>query len=412
MRPSPPIVLPLGGAVRRLLTFLPLALITVPTLGARLEAQVPDRYQAVVDLEIGEIDGPVSLTHVRSVLVLDDRLYLTQALDKQIRVLSTMGEPVAIWGRLGDGPGEYRFPQSLGFVDDRIVVVDWTQRRFTYLDRDGTVVATRPQPRHRSPTHSFVGPAFHGVGGKVIVFGSAGVGRVSEQWELAPVLVFSRDGAVVDSLRHRWGKRRVFVANEDASYSTAHPIVDGSNAAISPNGELFVVADHQSPDALLHLARYHVASGMKDTLMMNFERVHVPRSYADSVESELLEQQAAAVDRFGARALREAVRSPDRVTAVDALLVTNGGEIWFRTPNFGSEPDLWRVVTRDGRVRAEVEVPHGLELMAVSDRYLWAHHQDEYFVSYLSRLRLEAAGSGGSATLDEGAEPWRAPEPH
>jgi hypothetical protein len=44
-------------------------------------------------------------------------------------------------------------------------------------------------------------------------------------------------------------------------------------------------------------------------------------------------------------------------------------------------------------VRAEIEVPRGLESMAKNGPHLWAHHQDEYYVSYISRLSLEELGS-------------------
>jgi hypothetical protein len=168
--------------------------------------------------------------------------------------------------------------------------------------------------------------------------------------------------------------------------------VDGAYSDIAPNGELFVVADHPGPDEPLHLARYHVATGAKDTLVMDLDMLEVPRAYADSVEAALFERLSAATERFGVRALREAIRSPERITALDALMVTDEGEIWFREPNFGSGPDLWRVVTPEGRVRAEIEVPRGLELMAKNGPHLWAHHQDEYYVSYISRLSLEELG--------------------
>jgi hypothetical protein len=371
---------------------LPAALLESVAAASLLQAQAPDRYRAVVELEIGDIDGPVGLTHVKSVLALDDRLYLTQALEKKIRVLTTTGDPVAVWGGFGDGPGEYQFPDELVFVDEQIVVVDRRQRRLTHLDRDGNVITTRPQPVQAPSTHWFVGPVFYGVAGNVIVFGLTGPDRLPEQWEILPVLVFGPDDAIVDSLHYRFGRRRVLVEQERRSYSTSHPIVDGAYSDMAPNGELFVVADHPGPDEPLHLARYHVATGTKDTLVMPFDMVDVPRPYADSVEAELLEAQSAAAERFGVRALREAIRSPERIPALDALMVADEGEIWFREPNFGSGPDLWRVVTPEGRVRAEIEVPGGLELMAKNGPHLWAHHQDEYYVSYISRLSLEELG--------------------
>ncbi len=346
------------------------------------------RYRAVPANEIGDLDGPVSLTFVPALVVTAGRLHVLQVLDKQIRVLSTDGEPLEVWGRHGDGPGEYQSPRWLGFVDDRLVVVDWTQRRMTHLTLDGRVVATRPTPRVQSPDHWFNAPIFAGAGGRVVMFGST-IRRLPEQWEQVPVLVFDSAGAVQDSLWFRFGKRRIFLGDARGEYSTAHPIVDGATWGMSPDGSVLAIADHLAPDAELLVTLYHLETGIQDTISLPFPMAHVPQAYADSVEAQIFDGQSALVERFGRQAIREAIRSPAQVSAADALFVTDRGDVWIRQPNFQSKPDTWYIVTPRGTVRAQVEVPRGLDIMAVEDTAVWAHRQDRFFVSYVVRLRLE-----------------------
>jgi hypothetical protein len=347
----------------------------------------------VLESKIGDIDGPVALTHVASLIALGDTLFLTQALDRRIQVLSTDGEPLAQWGRHGEGPGEYLFPTWIGYVDDRLLVLDGRRRRLTHLATDGTVLDTRPFPDHSSGGYDFYHPPFAGVEGRVILFGVPPRG-IPDRWDRFPGIVFGPGGEILDSLDYRFGLRRIIVERADqGGFGTSHPVVDGAYMAISPGGSWFVIADNPSENANLSVLRYDVETGLRSTLELPLPRVRIPRAYADSVQAALFDRFDGVVERFGRRAVEEATRVPETIPATDALLVTDEGEVWFRVPNFGPGPDTWYVVSLEGTIRAEVEVPKGLELMAKQDSVLWAHHQDEYWVSYISRLRLEQSGN-------------------
>jgi hypothetical protein len=325
-------------------------------------------------------------------VALGDTLFLTQALDRQIRVLSADGEPIALWGRRGDGPGEYLFPTWIGYVDGQLLVLDERQRRLTHLEMDGAVSGTRPFPDHSTSEYHFHYPPFAGTGGRTILFGVPPTG-LPDQWDRLPGRVFGPDGEVLDSLDYRFGLRRIAIEQAEGSFSARHPVPDGAYMAMSPGGTWFVIADNPAEDANLSLLRYQVGTGARSTVHLPLPRIRIPRAYADSMQAALADRFDPVVERFGRHAVDEAIRLPETVPAADALLVTDEGEVWFRTPNFGPGPDIWHVVSPEGAIRAEVEVPKGLTLMAKQGSALWAHHQDRNWVSYISRLRLEPRGN-------------------
>lgn len=353
-------------------------------------AQAPPSLDARATLRIGALDGPVALTHVASLLVHGRRLYITQSLDKQIRVLSTSGEPVAVWGRPGDGPGEFRRPIGLTFVDDQIVVVDHGPERFTFLDTAGNVTATLQFPHYPSPTHDFYYPAFFGAEGRVVLFGTLAREVTEAQREgFRPGIVMDTSGNVIDSLSYRFGNRRIVVGTSPGSFSTAHPIVDGALLDISPRGEVLVIADHDAEGGDLSLLRYFLRTGARDTVRLPIPRVRIPDELADSVRADLIQRFSGVIERFGRRAVERAIEIPSSVPAVDWVMVTDDAEVWLRAPNLGkSNTDEWLVIDSNGELAYSVRTPKDLEIMDRDDEYLWAHHQDEYFVSYIVRLEL------------------------
>ena len=118
------------------------------SFGGDLSAQAPlPPYRAVVEKEIGDLDGPVALMYVRSMVAVEDRIYIAQASIQEVRVLTRDGVPVARWGGHGGGPGEYLAASTVHYVDGELVVVDQLGARLTYLDLEGRVQGTRPFPK-------------------------------------------------------------------------------------------------------------------------------------------------------------------------------------------------------------------------------------------------------------------------
>ena len=75
---------------------------------------------------------PVSISHDR------DAVYVIDAEENEVRVFSKTGAFVRVFGRKGQGPGEFDSPADLDVSGDRIYVTDRFNKRVQVLDRKGS----------------------------------------------------------------------------------------------------------------------------------------------------------------------------------------------------------------------------------------------------------------------------------
>ena len=74
-------------------------------------------------------------------------VYVTDGGNDRIAVFGPDGSFSHSFGREGAGPGEFRNPMLLGFLDDIVVVVDSMQQRTLLFRRDGTFIRSFGYPR-------------------------------------------------------------------------------------------------------------------------------------------------------------------------------------------------------------------------------------------------------------------------
>jgi 6-bladed beta-propeller len=97
-----------------------------------LPAQGPEGWSYVEELRLSGSREEAPLSRVTDLVVgPDGRIYLTQAYQPEVLVLSQNGEPIDRIGREGKGPGEFQAPGMLGFVGDDLWVQDLLLGRVT-----------------------------------------------------------------------------------------------------------------------------------------------------------------------------------------------------------------------------------------------------------------------------------------
>ncbi|MFW6202633.1 MAG: 6-bladed beta-propeller [Gemmatimonadota bacterium] len=86
--------------------------------------------------------------HVADVAALDDgRFAVLDRMEKQVLIFDADGGRAAVYGREGEGPGEYGDPWALVAVGAHLLVWDGDPTTtFTLLDPSGQVLATAPMP--------------------------------------------------------------------------------------------------------------------------------------------------------------------------------------------------------------------------------------------------------------------------
>lgn len=87
---------------------------------------------------LSQLDDRVSLGSIVDILVLDDRIFVADGLDPRIVAFDWSLNPIQVYGREGDGPGEFRFPRRLAAAgEDRLAVLDLGTGRVSYIDSSG-----------------------------------------------------------------------------------------------------------------------------------------------------------------------------------------------------------------------------------------------------------------------------------
>jgi hypothetical protein len=117
--------------------------IAIALITATASAQLPT-IEKVTQIGCAECDGPAQLTTIFDVAVTDSGdIVVADRSAPMIRAFDRAGRVLWSGGRVGGGPGEYRFPMRVAIGPDRgVSVVDMRARRLTRLARDGAVKAT------------------------------------------------------------------------------------------------------------------------------------------------------------------------------------------------------------------------------------------------------------------------------
>ena len=93
----------------------------------------------VKEWQIGGEDPGFIFNSITAIDVDDiGNIYVTDVLEKNVKVFSESGDYLFSFGRKGQGPGEFSSPRSLAYIPkNKIVVIDFSTSRFNYFDLKG-----------------------------------------------------------------------------------------------------------------------------------------------------------------------------------------------------------------------------------------------------------------------------------
>lgn len=350
------------------------------------------------ELRIGELDGPGALTAVGAVITNADEsvVYVSQPREQVIRFFdAASGALLGTIGRSGEGPGEFRSITRLSFRSDTLFASDLFQLRYSAFSATGEThltrkVVSRPAPgieRSVSP----VVPAGEGIvwGESMIPVASIAVGRT----KTLPVVLMDESGEVVATVvRHDMeGAAKSVVAGNRVSVFL-QPMADlRSLHNYAPDGSAIVVAEVAGRASGRGSFVVTKVTSHRDTI---FHKVYsypirrLPEEVRDSIYR--FYAGTFGVEPF-ARSLRlaqEHVDVPDAAPPIAAVVADTRGGTWLlrHMPPEGRANLL--VLDRAGGLAAMASLPEGVELMHVSDRYVWGVEYDRLGVPYLVKYRV------------------------
>lgn len=311
-----------------------------------LRAQV-DLPEWVVDpdpiLEIGVAEGAdeeMFVSVLDAVLLPDGGVAVLDAGAIELRIFDADGSLVALAGREGEGPGEFRHPFGVEVIGDSIVVWDWRRRALLFWSTGGEFLDERRAAHHVTFHEGALLPD-----GSILVpdYGDGAVERPS-------------------SGRHRAPARLVRYVGDDRQDLGPYPydevIVDdgavvgspfASRSASTAGGEplrIYVADDTNIP----RVRRYDDEGVPLDTIELVDTREEVSNRRWETIVDSLIRYQP---DPQGVRRALEELR-PDRGPAFEALRTDSEGRLWAISHSVSGAPHA--VVYADGAPVAGVEL--------------------------------------------------------
>jgi hypothetical protein len=307
---------------------------------------------------------------------------VAQQQDGAVLLFNSRGVRVGAFGRKGEGPGEFRALNALGWIGDTLWVLDNRLRRITYLTERGTHLRTTAVPvslldgRGLRGVDTFRGPRLESVypDGMLLMRAArvsaappgAGTGTVGVRSWLLRVTVA---GEVEDVVAQ---------APEDPCHlrtTTAEmiiPLCPQPLLAAAPNSSRIAVITMQVNGARSTYA-LTVLSGEGDTVFTKSVPIvaePVARAKRDSVLADLREGEAVF------RQMAGTVPIATHQAPVSRLAVSALGDVWvgLHAPA-GATLRPWQVFDASGRNRGMVWIPRDASPFAPEARGIWSSHE-------------------------------------
>lgn len=385
-----------GRAVRACGAGLLCGLVACAEVGAqRSDADAATVLRVVEDLRIGSVDDPdAGFTRIAGVRVAaDGRVVVLEQREMQIRVYDAQGRRVRVIGGEGEGPGEFRYPSSLGLRNDTIWVVDALSRRLTLFDLDGRLLATVPAG----------GVLVRGNTVRVVPSEPLGNGRYASRLSVpspgtspqdslrVPALIFDSTGAVIDTAGTHFFPATPVIQAIVRNTGTLLPTPLYDHPLIIPVGRDTITVDRSGPrtgdptfftvtrasggDTIRHISlRYRPRAVVTDTIVALTVRRNP--------------QHPGTPEEIGA-AVREVLPPVPWHPPVARHVVGPDGTLWLQREETGGDSLRWLILRRDGSVRGQVMLPRDDRVMWVADDVAWVVVTDSLDVPWLVRIRLE-----------------------
>lgn len=265
-------------------------------------------------------------------------------------------------GRLGDGPGEFRFPRWLGQCGtDTVAVFDAIHNSITYLGPAGSVIRSVPLPS----VVSFDRALGCTNTGRLYFLLNRRRTRVGPgERPAVPTAVIRISPLVPMDTLFRGGVQEYYVAQASSAYSEV-PLGRATLAAVGPT-MLFVT---ENVDGRTRV--YDPSGALTADFTLDIPRRRVStRDWAIAKRARIEAEPLPHVREILTRVLSE-LRQPSTFPRIDQIQADTDDRLWVRTfNNFDQDIATWLVVSRTGTVLAAVSSPRNLQILEIGRGFL------------------------------------------
>ncbi len=353
-------------------------------------------------LRIGSVeDDEDAFTWFRALEVaFDGRIFTIHPTEDLVRIHGPDGESLGTLVGVGEGPGEFSSPRSLGFLGDTIWVLDGGTYRFSYFELDGSFLGTVRIPIDL------------GTGGVDDPARPSGLLSDGTMWGASPAwsslvasgeitqsayLRLAPDGSVVDTIAaFSLVNTSLAVQREGGGgFYTRQPYSDTEIVTLSRHRPEVIRVD-RSVSGAGDRAVFRVSklSLERDTIWSR-EYGYLPVAFDHSVADSFARRFAENVAESGfmprGRAeeeLREALYRPQTFPPVDEVVAGRDGSVWLELGGPPSDVDRWWILSPDGDPVGEVELPRRFRVITADRERAWGMATDALDVPYIVRYTI------------------------
>lgn len=319
------------------------------------------------------------------VVLPDGRVLVLDGRAPAVRMYSSTGRWVRDLGRIGDGPGEFREPIAMGMVPGGIGILD-REGRFETVSLEGRPVRSSRVPLVDLRDERFaLLPLRPLADGTVLMRAQQRVfGEVRGEYRQQGGLFRASGGRVTDSLG--W-----FADDSGRTDRSGTPV---PRPYLPSTGMLVATAG----DRVAVMTADRATVTMLDVRGRRVARWDLQPRPANIAPAEVERLRNRTLRGFSGNELR-VVREWEegrpvltRAPFAAGLLLSAArpGEVWIERWGRPNGRAVWQVYRTTGGLLAEVELPSGVELMAVGPDYIVGLARDEDDVETVVRHRLIA----------------------
>jgi hypothetical protein len=358
------------------------------------------RFTAVEELRIGS-DDPAreGLSRVPAIAVGPrGSIFIAQPLSHSVWVFDQRGRRLADVGRRGGGPGEFEWPNDVGWRADSLWVLDLSRVKFTIFD-----AALSPRVSVQ------VGPALYPTGlladGSVLVYDRPGDMEIGTRRVTSSAHQrVSRGGRRLGTVaRFDWAHFGMYIRRPGSDLPNTYrpqPFSDTPLLDVASDGRAIVIVDRPAAAAARgeFVVRRLNASG--GTLWTSRVR-YAAHPVTDAMVADSVAARAAlitSIPEFGAtrataeRWIRQALYRPRNLPPVTAVVAGRDGTTWLKREAVQRGWVSWLVLGARGEQVGNVRMPAGLQVMEADRHNAWGVVLDDDYVPFVVRYGVRPRG--------------------
>jgi hypothetical protein len=352
------------------------------------------------------IDGTVeNLVAMSWICVFSDGMMaVSQFDDRSVLFFDSAGKRIGSFGRAGDGPEDFEWPNVAGMAGDTLWVRDSQKNRITMIDRNrkfaGTIqtVAAAPRPEDASiyPPLAFVTPVAVIPNGGIIASGQRSQRTPAPPgFDTTTVPYFLLDrGMVLERVLIRVARNeRASIPIREASGGSAAvtvPFQQPVRVAWSLDGRHMAsarISDSPAKDRI----ELVMLTSLGDTIYVRqypFAVVPIPKETADSaVDATLERMKSNPVVALQMSGLREKLRLPAYYPPLTFLRVGRDGSAWLGLRAVAGRRS-WQIVDPAGEMAGSIVLPSSAFIQEASMTRIWVTEFDSTDVPSVVRYRI------------------------